>query len=67
MRLHQLFLEKSIEIGNSNPSHRLKLKKRLLNGSPFDSKATESYMEKFLDTSSLGSKVPEISMTLMPQ
>lgn len=66
-KLHQLFLEERIEIGHSYPSHRVKLKKRLLNGSPFDSKARRSYMEKFLDTSSPESKVHEISVTLMPQ
>ncbi|KAK7835731.1 SCAR-like protein 1 [Quercus suber] len=49
-KLHQLFLEERIENTFSDPARLVKLKKRQLNGYPFDSKTGRSYMEKFLET-----------------
>ena len=48
--MHQLFLEERIENTFSDPARLVKLKKRQLNGYPFDSKTGRSYMEKFLET-----------------
>ncbi|KAL9152832.1 hypothetical protein ABFS82_10G008200 [Erythranthe guttata] len=48
-KLHQLFMEEHVENGVSNPSRRVKLKRRL-NGFPFDSASGKTYMEKFLST-----------------
>ncbi|KAL7194937.1 hypothetical protein ACSBR1_035196 [Camellia fascicularis] len=48
-KLHQLFLEESVENHVVNPANRVKLKRKL-NGFPFDSKTGKSYMEKFLKT-----------------
>ncbi|KAF5750764.1 protein SCAR2 [Tripterygium wilfordii] len=47
-KLQQLFLEECIENSFSNPARLVNLKKRQLNGSPFDSKSGKSYMEKFI-------------------
>ncbi|XP_030927979.1 protein SCAR2 [Quercus lobata] len=49
-KLHQLFLEERIENTFSDPARLVKLKKRQLNGYPFDSKSGRSYMEKFVET-----------------
>ncbi|KAM2089035.1 hypothetical protein ACFX1T_033040 [Malus domestica] len=49
-KLHELFLEERIENRSSDPAHRVKLKKRHLNGSAVDSKTGKSYMKTFLET-----------------
>ncbi|KDP22809.1 hypothetical protein JCGZ_00396 [Jatropha curcas] len=51
-KLHQLFLEERVENAHSDPNRLVKLKRRQLNGSPFDLKPGKSYMEKFLGTPS---------------
>ncbi|KAG6697831.1 hypothetical protein I3842_09G220600 [Carya illinoinensis] len=56
-KLQQLFLEERVENGYCNPARLVKLKRRHLNGSPFDSKAGKSYMEKFLEPSTPMQKV----------
>ncbi|XP_035544161.1 protein SCAR2-like [Juglans regia] len=56
-KLQQLFLEERVENGYGNPSCLVKLKRRHLNGSPFDSKTGKSYMEKFLEPSTPKQKV----------
>ncbi|KAL7136144.1 hypothetical protein ABFS83_10G009900 [Erythranthe nasuta] len=55
-KLHQLFLEEHVENGVSNPSRRVKLKRRL-NGFPFDSESGKTYMEKFLSSPTPDHKV----------
>uniref|UniRef100_A0A2C9V9W2 Protein SCAR n=1 Tax=Manihot esculenta TaxID=3983 RepID=A0A2C9V9W2_MANES len=56
-KLHQLFLEERVENGHSDPARLVKLKRRQLDGSPFDLKSGKSYMEKFLGTPSPEHKV----------
>ncbi|XP_058000174.1 protein SCAR2 isoform X2 [Hevea brasiliensis] len=56
-KLHQLFLEERVENGHPDPARLVKLKRRQLNGFPFDLKPGKSYMEKFLGTSSPEHKV----------
>ncbi|CBI18082.3 unnamed protein product, partial [Vitis vinifera] len=51
-KLHQLFLVDRVENGTDGPARLVKLKKRQLNESPFDSKTGRSYMEQFLETHS---------------
>ncbi|KAL6987920.1 hypothetical protein U1Q18_013666, partial [Sarracenia purpurea var. burkii] len=48
-KLHQLFLEESIENRINGSTRPVKLKRKL-NGFPFDSKTGKSHMEKFLKT-----------------
>jgi hypothetical protein len=55
--LHQLFLEERIENVCSDSARLVKLKRRQLNGSPFNSKAGKSIMEKFLETPTPEQKV----------
>ncbi|CAI0474812.1 unnamed protein product [Linum tenue] len=55
-KLHQLFLEERVANGHSDPARVVKLKRRQLNGSPFDMKSGKSYMEKFLETLSPDNK-----------
>ncbi|GLT66112.1 hypothetical protein SLA2020_385000 [Shorea laevis] len=63
-KLHQLFLEERIENAYSDPTRRVKLKRRQLNASPLDPKYGKSYMEKFLETPSPEHKmVYETSVT----
>ncbi|PSS32727.1 hypothetical protein CEY00_Acc03027 [Actinidia chinensis var. chinensis] len=65
-KLHQLFLEESVENHIDDPAHRVKLK-RTLNGFPFDSKPGKSYMDKFLKTCKLDHNVVhEIAVTSSP-
>ncbi|OWM81661.1 hypothetical protein CDL15_Pgr007699 [Punica granatum] len=60
-KLHQLFMEERIENAYNDPARRVKLKRRPLNESPFDSK--KSYMEKFVETPSPESKtICEVSV-----
>ncbi|XP_059462433.1 protein SCAR2 isoform X2 [Corylus avellana] len=56
-KLHQLFQEERIENGFSNSARLVKLKRRPLNGCPFNSKAGKSIMEKFLETPTPEQKV----------
>lgn len=56
-KLHQLFQEERIENDYSDSARLVKLKRRQLNGSPYNSKAGKSYMEKFLETSTPEQKV----------
>ncbi|KAJ4845685.1 hypothetical protein Tsubulata_035268 [Turnera subulata] len=66
-KLHELFLEERIENGHPDPARTVKLKRRQLNGFPFDSKPGKSYMEKFLEPSSPEQKViSELSVTASP-
>ncbi|EEF35729.1 protein SCAR2 [Ricinus communis] len=66
-KLHQLFLEERVENGHSDPARIVKLKRRQLNGSPFDLKPGKSYMEKFLGTPSPEHKVVcEVSVNQSP-
>ncbi|KAB1224516.1 Protein SCAR2 [Morella rubra] len=63
-KLHQLFLEERAGNGYSDSARLVKLKRRQLNGSPFDSKAGKSYMEKYLEPPTPEQKVVhEISIT----
>ncbi|XP_052175392.1 protein SCAR2 [Diospyros lotus] len=55
-KLHQLFLEESVENHISNPACRVKLKRRL-NGFPYDSRTGKSYMEKLFQISTPGHNV----------
>ncbi|CAN0879605.1 Protein SCAR2 [Linum grandiflorum] len=55
-KLHQLFLEERVANGHSDPARLVKLKKRQLNGSPFNMKSGKSYMEKFLKSPSPDNK-----------
>ncbi|KAI8557172.1 hypothetical protein RHMOL_Rhmol05G0315500 [Rhododendron molle] len=64
-KLHQLFMEESVEDYISDPSRRVKLKRRL-NGFPFDSKTGKSYMEKFLKTATPDHNVRNISVNSSP-
>lgn len=64
-KLHQLFMEESVEDYISDPSRRVKLKRRL-NGFPFDSQTGKSYMEKFLKTSTPDHNVRDISVNSSP-
>ncbi|CAN1820605.1 Protein SCAR2 [Linum perenne] len=62
-KLHQLFLEERVANGHSDPARLVKLKRRQLNGSPFNMKSGKSYMEKFLQTPSPDNKaVCEVSV-----
>nr|GMC97662.1 protein SCAR2-like isoform X1 [Ipomoea batatas] len=54
-KLHQLLLEERNETGGKDSEHHVKLRRRL-NGFPFDSKTEKSYMEKLLETPSVGQK-----------
>ncbi|XP_065853698.1 protein SCAR2 isoform X2 [Euphorbia lathyris] len=66
-KLHQLFLEERVENGHSDPARLVKLKRRQLNGFPFDPKPGKSYMEKFLGTPSPEHKVVhEVSVNPSP-
>ncbi|KAK3227427.1 hypothetical protein Dsin_007289 [Dipteronia sinensis] len=65
-KLHQLFLEERVEKGQSDPARLVKLKKRQLNASPFDTRSGKSYMEKFLDSSPESNVVRDISVNLLP-
>ncbi|TXG58916.1 hypothetical protein EZV62_016745 [Acer yangbiense] len=65
-KLHQLFLEERVEKGQSDPARLVKLKKRQLNASPFDTRSRKSYMEKFLDSSPESNVVRDISVNLLP-
>ncbi|WCJ27960.1 hypothetical protein M5689_009673 [Euphorbia peplus] len=66
-KLHQLFLEERVENGHSDPARLVKLKRRQLNGFPFDPKPGKSYMEKFLGTPSPENKiVHEVSVYESP-
>ncbi|KAF5471477.1 hypothetical protein F2P56_008265 [Juglans regia] len=60
-KLHQLFLKECVENGYSNPARLVKLKRRQLNGSIFDSSAGKSYLDKVLE--SPPKQVREISVT----
>lgn len=55
-KLHELLSEERAELGVSNPSRRVKLKRKL-NGFPFDSKTGKSYMEKLFVSSSSDNKL----------
>ncbi|XP_041027529.1 LOW QUALITY PROTEIN: protein SCAR2-like [Juglans microcarpa x Juglans regia] len=61
-KLHQLFLKECVENGYSNPARLVKLKRRQLNGSIFDSSAGKSYLDKVLE-SPTPKQVHEISVT----
>lgn len=50
-------MEERVENGHSDPARLVKLKRRQLDGSPFDLKSGKSYMEKFLGTPSPEHKV----------
>ncbi|KAF8093202.1 hypothetical protein N665_0388s0003 [Sinapis alba] len=50
-KLHQLFLMDHVEKGHNNPEFHVKLKRRHLNGLPFNSNYGTCYMEKFLKSS----------------
>ncbi|KAL5740280.1 hypothetical protein ACOSQ2_029460 [Xanthoceras sorbifolium] len=65
-KLHQLFLEERVEKGKSDPARLVKLKKRQLNASPFDSRSGKSYMEKFLESSPESNVVHDISVAPLP-
>ncbi|KAJ4704318.1 protein SCAR2-like isoform X2 [Melia azedarach] len=65
-KLHQLFLEESIEKAHSDPARLVKLKKRQLNASPFDSRSGRSYMKRFLETTPERNVVRDISVTPLP-
>ncbi|XP_050227129.1 protein SCAR2-like isoform X2 [Mercurialis annua] len=66
-KLHQLFLEERVENGHSDPARLVKLKRRQLNGSPFDLKSGRSCMEKLLGTPSPEHKaVYEVSVNQSP-
>lgn len=65
-KLHQLFLEESVEKGLSDPARLVKLKKRQLDASPFNSRSGKSYMEKFLETPPERDEVREISVNPLP-
>ncbi|KAE8099086.1 hypothetical protein FH972_017095 [Carpinus fangiana] len=56
-KLHQLFQEERIENGFSDSAHLVKLKRKPLNGSSFNSKAGKSIMEKFLESPTPEQKV----------
>ncbi|KAL7248651.1 hypothetical protein ACSBR2_003403 [Camellia fascicularis] len=64
-KLHQLFLEESVENHINDSARRVKLKRRL-NGFPFGSKTGKSYMEQFLKSPTPDSNVREISVNLSP-
>ncbi|KAF9680085.1 hypothetical protein SADUNF_Sadunf06G0083400 [Salix dunnii] len=66
-KLHELFLEERSENDHSDPARQVRLKRRLLNGSPFDLKPGKSYMHKFVLTPSPEhKKVCEDSVTRSP-
>ncbi|KAJ6331475.1 hypothetical protein OIU76_009954 [Salix suchowensis] len=66
-KLHELFLEERSENDHSDPARLVRLKRRLLNGSPFDLKPGKSYMQKFVLTPSPDHKqVCEDSVTRSP-
>ncbi|CAN1134343.1 Protein SCAR2, partial [Linum perenne] len=56
--LHQLFLEERVANGHPDPARLVKMKRRLLNESPFDMKSGRSYMEKLLEIPSPNGKAP---------
>ncbi|KAJ8898981.1 hypothetical protein K2173_008483 [Erythroxylum novogranatense] len=63
-KLHQLLLEERIENAHPDPARVVKLKRRQLNGFPFDVKPRKSYMEKVMETYSPEHKVVrEVSIT----
>ncbi|KAH7866253.1 hypothetical protein Vadar_017689 [Vaccinium darrowii] len=64
-KLHQLFLEESVENYIADPARRVKLKRRL-NGFPFDSKTGISFMEKFLKNPTPDHNVRDISVNSSP-
>jgi len=65
--LHELLLQEHFENGHSDPARLVKLKRRQINGSPFDLKPGKSYMEKFVLTPSPERKqVCEDSVTRSP-
>ncbi|CAN0927899.1 Protein SCAR2, partial [Linum grandiflorum] len=55
-KLHELFLEERVANSHPDPARVVKIKRRHLNGSPFELKSGRSYMEKFLETLSPDSK-----------
>ncbi|KAH8484777.1 hypothetical protein H0E87_026514 [Populus deltoides] len=66
-KLHELLLQEHFENGHSDPARLVKLKRRQINGSPFDLKPGKSYMEKFVLTPSPERKqVCEDSVTRSP-
>ncbi|XP_061955462.1 protein SCAR2-like [Populus nigra] len=66
-KLHELLLQEHFENGHSDPARLVKLKRRQINGSPFDLKPGKSYMEKFVLTPSPEHKqVCEDSVTRSP-
>ncbi|KAF9665320.1 hypothetical protein SADUNF_Sadunf16G0110500 [Salix dunnii] len=66
-KLHDLLLQERFENGHSDPARLVKLKRRQINGSPFDLKTGKSYMEKFVLTPSPECKqVCEDSVTRSP-
>ncbi|KAJ6425157.1 hypothetical protein OIU84_025852 [Salix udensis] len=66
-KLHDLLLQERFENGHSDPARLVKLKRRQINGSPFDLKPGKSYMEKFVLTPSPECKqVCEDSVTRSP-
>ncbi|KAJ6871503.1 protein SCAR2-like [Populus alba x Populus x berolinensis] len=66
-KLHDLLLQEHFENGHSDPARLVKLKRRQINGSPFDLKPGKSYMEKFVLTPSPERKqVCEDSVTRSP-
>ncbi|KAJ6299796.1 hypothetical protein OIU76_020728 [Salix suchowensis] len=66
-KLHDLLLQERFENGHSDPARLVKLKRRQINGFPFDLKPGKSYMEKFVLTPSPECKqVCEDSVTRSP-
>ena len=62
-----MLLQEHFENGHSDPARLVKLKRRQINGSPFDLKPGKSYMEKFVLTPSPERKqVCEDSVTRSP-
>ena len=62
-----MLLQEHFENGHSDPARLVKLKRRQINGSPFDLKPGKSYMEKFVLTPSPDRKqVCEDSVTQSP-
>ncbi|XP_019089969.1 PREDICTED: protein SCAR4-like, partial [Camelina sativa] len=51
-KLHQLFFLEHVENEQENPEFHVRLKRRQLNGPPFNASSGTSYMEKFLKNSS---------------
>ncbi|KAK4801605.1 hypothetical protein SAY86_022092 [Trapa natans] len=60
-KLHQLFMEEQIKNAYNDPARHVKLKKRP-DVSPFNSKSGKSYMEKFVESSSVGKTMRKVSV-----